>query len=64
MHRMGFSKIDGGWTKGVKERAKDRAKEEGPSSPLRDHRASLDIQFISDHEVGPSESVRRYASVP
>ena len=63
-HRMGFSKTDGGWTKGVEERAEDRAEEEGPSSPLHDHRASPDIQFISDHEAGPSESVRRHASVP
>ena len=63
LHRMGFSKTDGGWTKGVEQRTKDRA-EEGPSSPLRDHKASPDIQFISDHEAGPSESVRRHASVP
>ena len=34
------------------------------SSPPRDHRASLDIQFISDHETDPSESMRREASVP
>ena len=36
----------------------------GPYSPLRDHRASPDIQFISDHETGPLESMRRHASVP
>ena len=64
---MGFSKTDDGWSMGVKERAeervKERAEEEGPSSPLRDHRASPDIQFISDHEADPSESVRRHASV-
>ena len=31
----------------------ERAEEEGLSSPSRDHRASPDIQFVSDHEVGP-----------
>ena len=60
LHRMGFSKTDGGWSKGVEE----RAEEEGPSSPPHDHRASPDIQFVSDHEAGPSKSVRRHASVP
>ena len=40
------------------------SREEGPSSPSRDHRTSPDIQFMSDHEAGPSESVRRDASVP
>ena len=64
LHCMDFSKTDGGWTKGVVERAKDKAEEEGPSSPLHDHRASPDIQFISDHETSPSESMRRHASVP
>ena len=49
----------------MKERAEDRAEEEGPFSPLRDHRAaSPDIQFVSDHEAGPLESVRRHTSVP
>ena len=60
LYRMGFSKIDGGWSKGVKE----RAEEERPSSPPRDHRASPNIQFVSDHEAGPSESMRRDTSVP
>ena len=60
LHSMSFSKTDGGWSKDVEE----RAEEEGPSSPPRDHRASPDIQFVSDHEVGPSESVRRDASIP
>ena len=41
LHRMNFSKTDGGWSKGVEE----RAKKEGPSSPC-DHRASPDIQFV------------------
>ena len=59
LHHMGFSKTDDGWSKGIEE----RAEEEGPSSPLHDHRASPDIQFISDHEVGPSESVRRHVSI-
>ena len=39
LHRMEFFKTDGGWTKGVEERVEDRAEEEGPPSPLRDHRA-------------------------
>ena len=61
---MGFSKTDGGWTKGVEERAEDIAEEEGPSSPLHDHRAvSPDIQFVSDHEASPLESARRHTSV-
>ena len=60
LHHMGFSKTNGGWSKGVEE----RAEEEGPSSPPRDHRVSPDIQFVSDHEAGPSESVRRDTSVP
>ena len=64
LHRMDFSKTDGGWTKGVEERAEDRVEEKEPSSSLRDHRASPDIQFISDHETDLSESVRRHASVP
>ena len=64
LHRMGFSKTDGGWSKGVEERAEERVEEEGLSSPPHDHRASPDIQFVSDHEAGPSESVRRHASVP
>ena len=67
LHRMGFSKIDGGWSKSVKERAEEPAEEraegERPFSPPHDHRASPDIQFMSDHEAGPSESVRRDASV-
>ena len=68
LHRMGFTKTDGGWTKGVEERAEDRgedrAEEEGPPSPLRDLRAaSPDIQFVSDHEAGPSESTRRHTPV-
>ena len=50
--------------KGVEERAEDRAEEEGPSSPLRNYRAvSPDIQFVSDHEAGSLESVRRHTSV-
>ena len=60
---MDFSKTDGGWSKDVEERVEERAEEEGPSSPPRDHRASSDIQFVSDHEAGPSVSVRRHASV-
>ena len=64
LHRMDFLKTDGGWSKGVEERVEERAEEEEPSSPPRDHRASLDIQFMSDHEAGPLESVRRDASVP
>ena len=51
LHHIGFSKTHGGWKKGVEESAKDIAEEEGPFSPLRDHRASPDIQFISNHEV-------------
>ena len=60
LHCMGFSKTDGGWSKGVEE----REEEEGSSSPPRDHRASPNIQFMSNHEAGPSKSVRRHASVP
>ena len=64
LHRMGFSKTDDGWTKGVEERAEDRAEEEGPSLPLYDHRAvSPNIQFVSDQEAEPSESARRHISV-
>ena len=59
LHRMGFSKTDGGWSNCVDE----RAEEERTSSPPHDHRASPDIQFVFDHEAGPSESVRD-ASVP
>ena len=57
---MGFSKTDGSWSKGVEERAEEKRL----SLPPRDHRASPDIQFISDHEAGLSVSVRRHASVP
>ena len=60
LHRMDFSKTDDGWSKGVEE----RVEEEGPSSPPRDHRASPDIQFVSDHEAGPLELVRRHVSIP
>ena len=68
LHRMGFTKTDGGWIKGSEERAEDRvedrAEEEGPSSPLHDFRAaSPDIQFVSDPEAGPSEFTRRYTPV-
>ena len=63
LHRMGFSKTDGGWSKDVEEKAEKKAEEEGSSSPPRDHRVSPDIQFVSDHETGPSESVRRHVSV-
>ena len=60
LHHIGFSKTNDSWSKGVEE----RAEEEGPSSPPHDHRASPGILFGSDHETGPSESVRRDASVP
>ena len=64
LHRMGFSRTDGGWTKGVEEKVEDRAEEEGPSSPLHDIRAaSPDIQFVSDPETSPSESTRRHTPV-
>ena len=47
LHCMSFSKTDGGWSKGVKERAEEpaeeRVEEERLSSPPRDHRASPDI---------------------
>ena len=56
LHRMGFTKTDGGWIKRSEERAEeragertedraedrteDRAEEEGPSSPVHDFRAA------------------------
>ena len=42
LHRMDFSKTDGGWSKSVEERAEEKRL----SSPPHDHRASPDIQFV------------------
>ncbi|EHA8591530.1 hypothetical protein COCNU_scaffold069186G000010 [Cocos nucifera] len=61
LHHMDFSKIDGSYSKDIEE--EERAEEEGPSSPPRDHRASIDIQFVSDHEASPLVSMRRDALV-
>ena len=55
LHQMGFSKDDGGWIRRREE--EHRVEGERPSSPPRECKASPDIQFVSDHEAGPSKSV-------
>ena len=62
LHRMGFTKVDGHWSKGTKEE-EDRAEREGPSSLPHECR-SPDIQFVSDPKVGPFEAVRRDFTEP